>query len=432
MTFEEMSQLLEEFELANVDFFHTEAFIGSTLLLGEDGNPSSFEIAWDQDSLGEREIPYAEAQLSLVKWEGNVLGVTQVRTSMPRVQNASHPFHVGTRARGRGLGGYGTAGVFFTLDGSDLLVLSNHHVFCTQGNQTQFGHRVELASASNDGFGSFEDVGSLVAYERVEKQGWNLWDVAFARADQPHRFLSSFPRFYGINANLRFANPNEPLKPGVFETGGARPPHKGTGCLEGLGNTNVRWVDGTVRLFRNQLRFSKMTDPGDSGSVIYSTDTAQPLIFGLGFAGSDRHSWANPIYQYNWTYKGTRVLDGGMEVPAFDLPKVEELIAKSEMKSIVPEHTFDGFGVEAAETGVLPNPSSPVPSLIYRGRLTIVALDQLRRGRLVVVGTWGSNRNWLKVKWQGPSNPFPNYIIGWVNVNSPENIYQVETGVGGV
>ncbi len=218
-------------------------------------------------------------------------------------------------------GGYGTLGWIFTLDGV-LGGLTNWHVACDRGNDTPLGQRRFLTSGG--------ELGTLEWYEKVYRTG-NIFDIAFIKlrdgVNTPDLMAACgdgtthpAPRKLGDSGLLGHGR--------VFRKIGARAPTCREGRFMGVGDATINY--GTeeapvLYTFTRQLYFSRLADPGDSGSVIVDKETNH--VLGLHFAGDTkppfRHSISNPLYGIGWQYTGTRMIDG-MEVPSFESTRASQ------------------------------------------------------------------------------------------------------------
>jgi len=113
---------------------------------------------------------------------------------------------------------------------------------------------------------------------------------------------------------------------------GARQPVCLTGRFVSFGSATVRYDDG-LRSFNDQLYFTPMGGPGDSGSVIVSDSTNHSV--GLLFAGDGTATLANPLYAKGWTYRGTRVSDFGYELPVLTSPTLKPQLISSEQEALL-------------------------------------------------------------------------------------------------
>ena len=191
-----------------------------------------------------------------------------------------------------------------------LVALSNWHVFCSKGNDTQFGHRIKLKN---------RNIASLYGYYDIYPNRSNLWDLALAHYDT-HGDAISEVRLCEDGHQYKY-----PMKLGehvrlgrdkTFWKAGARTPICRKGHLIAVGSRVVKYPNcGWKVLFEDQLVFSKMTDPGDSGSIIVGLD--DNLIYGLNFAGNEFETIANPLFKIGWKYDGIRALDNGINIPMY-------------------------------------------------------------------------------------------------------------------
>ena len=231
----------------------------------------------------------------------------------------------GQRARGDGSSGSGTAGWFFYPAGeSNLVCMSNWHVFCTQGNDSELGQRCLLNG---------QDIAALHWFQRIVN--YNKWDLAFARVDDDH-IDDIEARMQPCSDGSEFSYPSDWTLPSKVTTGAAV--HKigyRSGCtrstLDGFGDLNVRGIG----YFDGQLRFSNnFAAPGDSGSIVILDEDES--VMGLVFAGSDDGSatWANPIYQANLELVGWRRTRGGQAMPEFSFPSVWSAAFSGSVRSI--------------------------------------------------------------------------------------------------
>lgn len=219
----------------------------------------------------------------------------------------------GSAGYGSGLQGYGTLGWFIILDGT-LICISNHHVFCANGDETPIGTSV-YAGFPNSGV----RIGSLNYFDPLATANPRLFDFATAAIDDPSLVAAAFsacadgstfpyPRRFGFDSDL---SPTS-----VYATVGARPPTCATGKFRGLTSTRVGPYPGNRSyFFVEQLLFDPISNPGDSGSIVFERNSGR--VLGLIFAGVDGvRSIANPLYRKGWTYLGTRAMSD-FELPVF-------------------------------------------------------------------------------------------------------------------
>ncbi|MBV5347509.1 hypothetical protein [Lamprocystis purpurea] len=199
---------------------------------------------------------------------------------------------------------FGTAGwnVFFPTQNA-WVCFSNHHVLVNPDNPT-FGIDLFLGGVHR---------AQLHTFTLSEN-----WDYALARyntaADAEARCrLCADGTEHPYPLRL-----SDDIYPGEdYRTVGARTPICGSGRLLGIGDRDVDgYPGGATRTFRGQLIFEKMTDPGDSGSVIVRVH--DNTVTGLFFAQNDSESIANRLYTIGMRFVGTVRLDGGVDIPMYD------------------------------------------------------------------------------------------------------------------
>lgn len=218
----------------------------------------------------------------------------------------------GENAFGDGLVGSGTLGWNLVLDGA-VVALSNWHVFCPNGNDTQLGLDVFLDGAHE---------ADLSVFQPVRRLG-NTWDYALATYTNPALALA---QMRGCDDDAGTVHPypmalSDPRSVTVgdgkkYRKVGDRSPLCRTGTLDGVGSFWVDYGAHGQSAFDNQLIFSKMSDPGDSGSVIVRL--SDNTVTGLNFAGDDHETDANPLFRAGWSFLGTRrLIKGGPDIPEF-------------------------------------------------------------------------------------------------------------------
>lgn len=222
-------------------------------------------------------------------------------------------FDAGRPAVGAGLSGYGTAGWNIALMGASglhVVTISNWHVLCARGNDTALNTPVFL-----DGM----RLARLYAFEPLQPSG-NIWDFALAEFLSPTDANGAFRRCDddSLRPYPQRLTPASDVKVGdTYFKVGARAPTCRTGKLLGVNDVRIDYPDAS-RWFSAQLVFSKMSDPGDSGSII--VHAASTTVTGLNFAGNDNITIANPIFKIGWNSMG-RVQFGeeNVTIPIFDI-----------------------------------------------------------------------------------------------------------------
>lgn len=234
---------------------------------------------------------------------------------------AQNQFKVGSKAYGEGLLGYGTYGWLIEYNG-ELCMLSNWHVLCPNGNNTALGTSVYI----NDNIEA-----KLIYFERINDSALNEWDFAIARINNPSDAIAQFS--YNCNFEVPTKLEFSPNTNDIYATVGARPPHCSEGKFRGLSDVKVDYKNGRIYAFKDQMLFTKMSDPGDSGSIAFNkfSNAASSLIF----AGNDRQSVGNPLYYYdNWEYRGTSITNLKKDNDYLNVPRFES----SQMNSNIVEN----------------------------------------------------------------------------------------------
>jgi hypothetical protein len=175
-----------------------------------------------------------------------------------------------------------------------------------------------------------------------------------------------------------------------------------------------------IRRFSDQLFFSKMTDPGDSGAVI--TEGRSNTVVGLNFAGDNLVSVANPLYQKSWSYIGTRALSAEFEVPVFSTTTSRSLATKPEGAAVpfaAVAHGREDFklmDVPDVSSPKLPPvflPGAPAAGYVVRTvsgagtSYTRIHVEKIER----VVGDW----IWGQLAVPSEGFPPPTRTWGWFN-----------------
>jgi hypothetical protein len=263
-----------------------------------------------------------------------------------------------------------------------LVCLSNWHVFCPNGNSTTIGHPVAL---------DFEQVAHVHFFYPVFASAVNLWDLALAAYDDTSAPLAQMRPCDDGTVTPYPQKFSEDINPGgAYRKVGERAPICRTGNLTGVHDTLVDYPGAGSVHFQEQLFFSKMSDPGDSGSVIL--DTRDNRVTGLNFAGNQTETVANPIFRLGWTFAGTRVRSG-VEFPAFT--KTTETLMHPRS---APARKADDF--PHIETPPLP-PIFAINKAVIQSGGNALVLEQL-------LGEWGLFRGNL-----GPQIP-----RAWIHIPS--------------
>lgn len=184
----------------------------------------------------------------------------------------------------------GTIGALVVLDNNRLAFLSNNHVLANENNAVR-GDNILQPGRIDGGQNPGDRIGVLERFVPIAFPGPNLVDAAAAWTSsalvRPNHVT------YRVNPTPRAPS----LNLSVMKNG--RTTQATQGLIIGIAVNNVRVGYGSgVAVFNNQIIIRGVgTGPfsqgGDSGSLIVSTGTRQPV--GLLFAGSATHTIANPI-----------------------------------------------------------------------------------------------------------------------------------------
>jgi hypothetical protein len=184
----------------------------------------------------------------------------------------------------------GTIGALIVLNNNRLAILSNNHVLANTNNARQ-GDNILQPGRHDGGLNPADRIAVLERFVPINFPGPNLVDAAAGWTS------TSLVRRQHVTYQV---NP-VPLAPSlllqVIKNG--RTTQATLGVIVGIAVNNVRVGYGSgVAVFNNQLIIrgigsAPFSQPGDSGSLIASAGTRQPV--GLLFAGSATHTIANPI-----------------------------------------------------------------------------------------------------------------------------------------
>lgn len=253
--------------------------------------------------------------------------VSVVEQNPYEIHQASPLVEGGTEGWGQGLQGVGTIGWSIILD-EEPVMISNSHVFCPRGNDTPLGTPIMATGATGTG-----SVGRL-AYCYPMTQSNNLWDLAIAKylpSVMPSGQMRSCEDGSRLPYPMKLGFTDDLFSGDTHWTIGSTSPICSNGKLVTVGSATVDYGEGVLRQFKDQLIFEKISQGGDSGSIVINERTRQ--VIGLLFAGSKegqerKVSLANPLYRKEWSYEGTRTV-GTSVLPVFrSLNKEAHLIYK--------------------------------------------------------------------------------------------------------
>jgi len=184
----------------------------------------------------------------------------------------------------------GTLGCLVVLNNNRLCILSNNHVLANENNAL-IGDSIIQPGRVDGGRMPADQIGVLERFVPISFAGANSVDAAAAWTSS--QLTSSKHVTYQMNPT-----PVSPaLSMGVIKNGRTTQATQGVITAIGVNNVRVRYTAG-VALFNNQVFIQGIgsrpfSQGGDSGSVIVSAGTRQPVA--LLFAGSASHTIANPI-----------------------------------------------------------------------------------------------------------------------------------------
>lgn len=315
------------------------------------------------------------------------------------------PAGISTRPDGSAMGGTYGWGLFID---DRLCGISNWHVWCFKGNNTPLGNRI---------FFNEQNIGSLIHFEPVNSGGINNWDIAFAAFDNHNQFINNYRQTQNSSKppypyRIEFA----PNTGGRYYKIGNREPIYREGFLRGVGNVKVKHDNIHIR-YNEQLIFSKMSDPGDSGAVIVNKNTNE--ILGLNTASDDKITCANPLNVYGLYYRGMRQVTGSIMAPVYTLihnkPKANPFLNVVQDTDTAFDLSSKLF-IENINDPTVPIP--PIPNGLggVKKEVNCYKLDYIKDklGIGKISGTFGE---WVRVSFNRSS------YTGWINTNDASNIW---------
>ncbi|WP_294230226.1 hypothetical protein [uncultured Shimia sp.] len=319
----------------------------------------------------------------------------------------------GTAARPEGAPYYGTYGGPIMLNGV-LVAISNWHVFCRSGNSSSIGDRIQI-----DG----KTTASLYDFEPVNEFGNNEYDIAFAEFDDPEGIEAQFRECSG-GTRLRF--PRRLAWSVEFGkahyTVGARSPACGHGKLLGVASIRVNYGNGRLIPFSNQLMFSKMSNRGDSGSLVVDEERHEAV--GLIFAGDDDSSYANFLPGYsNFLTRGSIDLRQSESLMSFAYQPTmrKEEVSFGGRKSLSMDMDFEKDGVAPSVD------EAPFPRDLIDPTKRVRFFDIHQHHQIRIADVQGS---WVKAQVFAQRDHTPGHGIqyylaatGFFNVNAPSRLY---------
>lgn len=168
-------------------------------------------------------------------------------------------------------------------------ILSNNHVIAAN-NLASVGDAIIQPGKHDSGIADRDTVALLHRWVPLTTTDFNFVDAAIAEVEggvEWSRYVSSYISHIGIPENL--VEPNIGM---YVEKVGRTTGHTRGEIISARFSTKINYPVGTLT-FRNQIRTTSMSKPGDSGSCLIEQGTKKPV--GLLFAGSDTASYCNPM-----------------------------------------------------------------------------------------------------------------------------------------
>jgi len=320
MEFNECAAILEEFEARYPHVLSSRNAHGIQIAIVNDKLIIQLLVTakMDVDSLRNEEVMPESFSYGLGGQE-NILETQVLESSIPRAISG-----VGYPAHGAGIFAFGTIGWNILLN-NELICISNWHIFCGAGNDTEIGSNICISSTGSVLPHKFMPEAELFAFQKLFPASTNIvnsWDCALGRYLRGSDFIANlrscskdgdvypYPQRLSENVSLRTGE--------EYRKVGAASPICRTGQLQAIGNRYINYNVNNATVpynFKNQLIFSCMSTSGDSGStVVRASDNT---VTGLIFAGDDSYTIANPMFNVGWEYQGTTIQPNGMEAPMF-------------------------------------------------------------------------------------------------------------------
>ncbi len=222
--------------------------------------------------------------------------------------------------------------------GLEHIALSCWHVLCGKGNDTPLGYPVSLGGSTDAKLWDFVPT--------FPARAINNWDVAMAEYDRVDDMCRAFKACQAGNVPQQYPYPKyiaEEIFFGdeYYKVGASS--DCTTGKLRAVRNHKTT-VFGSEYFFDGQLRFDRMTMPGDSGAILVHTKSN--MVTGLHMSGSDAGSTSNPFYLFGWIYVGSMRFAGSEhETPVYMMPNARD---REEA-----EHPEDDYTKNEKESGGL-------------------------------------------------------------------------------
>lgn len=179
----------------------------------------------------------------------------------------------------------GSIGGVLRIGGQWGYILSNNHILAAV-NQGVPGHPTYQPGVADGGWG--HTIGHLDRWVPIDFSGYNQVDCAVSRALDPwQQHVSRSVNGIGIPVAEADATPDQRVRKS------GRTSQLSYGTILSTNATVVVKYGGWKATFVNQLQYTLMTSPGDSGALIF--DRSSRTVLGLHFAASDSASYGNRI-----------------------------------------------------------------------------------------------------------------------------------------
>lgn len=192
----------------------------------------------------------------------------------------------------------GTFGCLVSFRGGPLagraFILSNNHVLANC-NDAAIDDPIVQPGRADGGSASADVVAQLARWVPLQPDAENYVDAAIAEVRGGHEGWSDFVATYVEGIGVPSRTSREPAVGMAVEKSGRTTAHT-RGSVQQVGvTTRVDFSPAFPKplVFRDQMFLSAMSEPGDSGSVIFCEGTREAV--GLLFAGSDTVTVANRI-----------------------------------------------------------------------------------------------------------------------------------------
>lgn len=225
----------------------------------------------------------ADATDKLSSTPANVLGTTIRKRPSLCGFSVGHP-HITA----------GTIGLLVSYEGgpnaNNAYILSNNHVLCA--NNAAFIHDEIIQPASSDnGIVGKDTIGRLWRFVPLMTNAFNFVDAAIAEVQGKSKWRQfASPQIYKIG----YPNDLQRASIGMEVIKSGRSTEFTTGVVLSDDFTiRVNYNNLGVLFFDNQIKTTKMSEGGDSGSCLVEKHTNKPV--GLLFAGTEKETFHNHL-----------------------------------------------------------------------------------------------------------------------------------------